>query len=126
MGFRKYSIRKHPFRDEEMFEKKFEELQLPTSRLVRRRRHLDKVYQQVIDMVVILNISSVVMMKISSMIMMMIMMVDVIMMLMMMMMKKKMTMTMIKAVFTVQERKRALNKKHDLLKKNLSVEVTDS
>ena len=34
------------------------------------------------------------------------------------------TMTMIKAVFAVQERKRALNKKHDLLKKNLSVEVT--
>ena len=29
-----------------MFEKKFEELELPTSRLVRRRRHLGRVYEQ--------------------------------------------------------------------------------
>ena len=30
-----------------MFDKKFEDLQLPTSRLVRRRRHLGRVYEQV-------------------------------------------------------------------------------
>ena len=34
-------------REEEMFDKKFEDLQLPTSRLVRRRRHLGRVYEQV-------------------------------------------------------------------------------
>ena len=33
-------------REEEMFEKRFEELELPTSRLVRRRRHLGRVYEQ--------------------------------------------------------------------------------
>ena len=43
-----------------MFEKKFEELQLPTSRLVRRRRHLDKVYQQVNNVVGIKSIFTVI------------------------------------------------------------------
>ena len=33
-------------REEEMLEKRFEELELPTSRLVRRRRHLGRVYEQ--------------------------------------------------------------------------------
>ena len=36
-------------REEEMFEKKYEDLQLPTSRLVRRRRHLGRVYEQVLN-----------------------------------------------------------------------------
>ena len=35
-------------REEEMFDKKYEDLQLPTSRLVRRRRHLGRVYEQVL------------------------------------------------------------------------------
>ena len=34
-------------REEAMFEKKFEDLELPTTRLVRRRRHLGRVYEQV-------------------------------------------------------------------------------
>ena len=37
------------FREEEMFDKKYEDLQLPTSRLVRRRRHLGRVYEQVLN-----------------------------------------------------------------------------
>ena len=36
-------------REEEMFDKKYEDLQLPTSRLVRRRRHLGRVYEQVLN-----------------------------------------------------------------------------
>ena len=37
-----------------MFDKKFEDLQLPTSRLVRRRRHLGRVYEQVTLIIVLL------------------------------------------------------------------------
>ena len=39
-----------------MFDKKFEDLQLPTSRLVRRRRHLGRVYEQVTLIVVFIII----------------------------------------------------------------------
>ena len=46
------------FREEEMFDKKYEDLQLPTSRLVRRRRHLGRVYEQVLNTFLLLCQSS--------------------------------------------------------------------